>query len=114
MRRRADQRMKIPVVDVGGSHVKCAATGHKNPVKFKSGPNLTPGPMVQKVIRITRGWRFDAVSNGCPGVVRRGDNVDAFPGGFRLWERPAPASARGNYRRATSWSIPCLHHLPAR
>lgn len=41
--------MKI-LVDVGGSHVKCAATGHKNPVKFKSGPKLTPGPMVGDVV----------------------------------------------------------------
>lgn len=64
--------MKILVVDVGGSHVKCAATGHKKPVKFKSGPKLTPGPMVRKVMTITKGWRFDAVSIGYPGVVRRG------------------------------------------
>lgn len=72
MRRRADKHMKILVVDVGGSHVKCAATGHKKPVKFKSGPKLTPGPMVRKVMKITEGWRFDAVSIGYPGVVRRG------------------------------------------
>jgi len=61
--------MKILVVDVGGSHVKCAATGHKDPVKFKSGPKLTPGPMVRKVMKITEGWRFDAVSTNAAEVV---------------------------------------------
>jgi transaldolase len=32
--------VKILVVDVGGPHVKCVATDHKSPVKFKSGPKL--------------------------------------------------------------------------
>ncbi len=64
--------MKILVVDVGGSHVKCVATDHKSPVKFKSGAKLTPDRMVRKIMKITEGWRFDAVSIGYPGVVRRG------------------------------------------
>lgn len=64
--------MKILVVDVGGSHVKCVATDHKSPVKFKSGAKLTPDRMVRKILKITEEWRFDAVSIGYPGVVRRG------------------------------------------
>lgn len=72
MKRRMDRRVKILVVDVGGSRVKCAATGHRRPVKFKSGPKLTPDGMVRQVLKITRGWRFDVVSIGYPGVVRRG------------------------------------------
>lgn len=67
--------MKILVVDVGGSNVKCVASDHKSPVKFKSGPKLTPGKMVSKVLKITKDWRFDAVSIGYPGVVRRGKIV---------------------------------------
>lgn len=67
--------MKILVVDVGGSHVKCVATDHKSPVKFKSGPKLGPERMVSKVLKIVEGWRFDAVSIGYPGVVRRGGIV---------------------------------------
>ena len=64
--------MKILVIDVGGSHVKCVATGHKRPVKFESDSKLTPDRMVKQVLQITKGWRFDAVSIGYPGVVRRG------------------------------------------
>jgi len=64
--------MKILVLDVGGSHVKCLASGRKTHVEFESGPKLTPGEMVEKVLKITRGWRFDAVSIGYPGVVHRG------------------------------------------
>ena len=67
--------MKILVVDVGGSHVKCVATDHQRPVEFESGPKLTPDRMVRNVLKITKGWRFDAVSIGYPGVVRRGKIV---------------------------------------
>jgi predicted NBD/HSP70 family sugar kinase len=66
------KRLKILVLDVGGSHVKCLASGRKTHVEFESGPKLTPGEMVNKVLKITRGWRFDAVSIGYPGVVHRG------------------------------------------
>lgn len=67
--------MKILVVNVGGSHVKCIASGQTNPVKFKSGPKLTPHQMVRKVLKITKDWQFDAVSIGYPGVVRYGKIV---------------------------------------
>ncbi len=75
MKPRLEKNVKILVVDVGGSHVKCIATGQTNPVKFKSGPKLTPDRMVGKVLKITKDWRFDAVSIGYPGVVRCGKIV---------------------------------------
>lgn len=75
MKRRNDKHVKILVVDVGGSHVKCAATDHKSPVRFTSGPKMTPDRMVKKVLKITKGWRFDSVSMGYPGVVRNGKIV---------------------------------------
>lgn len=58
---------------MGGSHVKCLASGHRQHVAFESGPKLTPGQMVKQVLQITAGWRFDAVSIGYPGVVRGGE-----------------------------------------
>ncbi|MDD5247798.1 MAG: ROK family protein [Rhodocyclaceae bacterium] len=64
--------MKVLVVDVGGSHVKCVATDHMSPVRFASGPLLTPDQMVQKILKLTQDWHFDAVSIGYPGVVRGG------------------------------------------
>jgi len=60
------------VLDVGGSHVKCLATGRRAHVEFESGPRMTPREMVKNVLEITRGWRFEVVSIGYPGVVRRG------------------------------------------
>ncbi len=72
MRRAAKQNMKILVIDIGGSHVKCAATDHTREVEFKSGPKLTPGRMAKEVLKITRDWSFDAISIGYPGVVSRG------------------------------------------
>lgn len=72
MKPRLKKKIRVLVVDVGGSHVKCAATGRKSTIKFKSGPKLTPDRMVKKVLKITKGWRFHAVSIGYPGVVQRG------------------------------------------
>lgn len=67
-----DKPMKILVIDVGGSHVKCVSTDHKTPARFESGPKMTPEQMVENVLNITKGWKYDAVSMGYPGVVRRG------------------------------------------
>jgi polyphosphate glucokinase len=38
--------MRILVIDVGGTHVKVPATGHKQRVEFPSGPRMTPAKMV--------------------------------------------------------------------
>ena len=45
----------------------------QKPVRFKSGPHLTPDEMVEKVLKITKDWHFQAVSIGYPGVVQRGE-----------------------------------------
>lgn len=72
MKRSANGKPKVLVLDVGGSHVKCAATDHPKTVEFTSGRRMTPEQMVEKVLKITKRWRFDAVSIGYPGVVSRG------------------------------------------
>ena len=64
--------MNILVIDIGGSHVKCVATDHPSPVRFASGPKLTPERMVREVLNLTKGWRFEVISIGYPGVVRHG------------------------------------------
>jgi predicted NBD/HSP70 family sugar kinase len=64
--------MKILVIDVGGSSVKCVASDHQGPVQVKSGKKLTPDAMVKKILKRTEGWRYDAVSIGYPGAVRKG------------------------------------------
>lgn len=35
-------RMRILVIDIGGTHVKVLATGHKKLVEIPSGPKMTP------------------------------------------------------------------------
>jgi polyphosphate glucokinase len=61
--------MKILVIDVGGTHIKALATGHKNKVRFASGPAMTPARMVKEVKKATESWAYDAVSMGYPGPV---------------------------------------------
>jgi len=61
-------KKRILVVDVGGTHVKCAVSGGEMR-EFVSGPSLTPKRMTRQLLAITRDWRFDAVSIGYPGVV---------------------------------------------
>lgn len=63
---------KVLTIDVGGNNVKVLMTGQKEPLKFPSGPRLTPGRMVKGVKALTKGWKYDAVSIGYPGVVRKG------------------------------------------
>ena len=64
--------MKILVIDVGGTHVKVLATGHKRRVQFPSGPRMTPAKMIAAVRAATAGWNYDAVSIGYPGPVVHG------------------------------------------
>ena len=64
--------MKILVIDVGGTHVKMLATGHKQRIEFSSGPNMTPAKMVTAVRAATSAWLYDAVSIGYPGPVVHG------------------------------------------
>jgi polyphosphate glucokinase len=61
---------KILVVDIGGSHVKCALSGLAQRARFPSGPGMTPAVMIRELRTITSGWQFDAVTFGYPGVVK--------------------------------------------
>jgi len=79
--------VNVLVIDVGGTHVKLLATGRRTPVKFDSGPHLTPAVMVRETLAATRGWRYEAVTIGYPGPVRKGRPVaDPFNLG-RGWRR---------------------------
>src|SRR5436190_4031385 len=69
------RRPKILVIDVGGTHVKVLASGHRGPREIPSGPSLTASGMVAAVKRLTADWRYDVVSIGFPGVVVHGRPV---------------------------------------
>ncbi|HEY7634271.1 MAG TPA: ROK family protein [Gemmatimonadales bacterium] len=64
--------MNVLVVDIGGRQVKVLATGQRQPRKFVSGPTLTPAKMTDGVKKIARGWKYDVVAMGYPGVVLQG------------------------------------------
>ncbi|HYV98432.1 MAG TPA: ROK family protein [Gemmatimonadaceae bacterium] len=61
--------MRILVIDVGGSHVKALATGHRTRVRIDSGPTLTAAAMARQMKAVTAGWKYDAVTIGYPGPV---------------------------------------------
>ena len=67
--------MKILAVDVGGTHVKILATGHKQKREIVSGPKMTARQMVSDVKELAKGWAYDVVSVGFPGPVLHGRPV---------------------------------------
>jgi polyphosphate glucokinase len=67
--------VNILIIDVGGTHVKVLATGHKKPVEIPSGPGMTAKKMVSAVRKATADWKYDAVSIGYPGPVLHGRPV---------------------------------------
>lgn len=62
----------VLVIDVGGTHVKVVAPGHKEAIKIPSGPEMTAKKMVAAVRQAVAGWKFTAVSIGYPGPVTAG------------------------------------------
>lgn len=65
-------RVKVLVIDVGGTHIKVLATGRRAHRKFDSGSSMTPQQMVQGVLALTKDWAWDRVSIGYPGPVVHG------------------------------------------
>jgi polyphosphate glucokinase len=63
--------MNVLVIDIGGSHVKITVTGQKTERRMDSGPNLTATQMTAGVRELAKGWKYDRVSIGYPGVVVR-------------------------------------------
>jgi polyphosphate glucokinase len=63
---------KVLVIDIGGTNVKFLASGHTAARRFASSPALTPEKMVAEVKKHTSDWKYNKVSIGYPGVVRRG------------------------------------------
>ncbi len=106
--------MNVLVVDIGGTNVKILATGQDEPRKFPSGPTLTAKQMVAGVKKVAKGWKYDVVSIGYPGMVVRnrllaepynlGDGWMGFDFGA-AFKRPvkvlndAAMQALGSYKR---------------
>jgi len=66
------KRRKVLVIDVGGTHVKVLATGHKSEIKIDSGPKMTAAEMARAVKKAVASWEYSAISIGYPGPVVHG------------------------------------------
>lgn len=61
---------KILVIDIGGSNIKILATGAEERIKIPSGPDFSPGQMVDLVKENASDWEYDMITMGFPGVVK--------------------------------------------
>ena len=61
--------MDVLAIDIGGSHVKFAANNRRGGASFDSTRRLTARAFARRVRESVRGWRFDVVSIGYPGIV---------------------------------------------
>lgn len=68
----ASRKRRILGIDIGGTHVKVLLHGQSQERKSPSGPKMTPARMVKKVQELARGWHFDVISMGYPGIVLHG------------------------------------------
>jgi polyphosphate glucokinase len=63
---------RILAIDVGGTRVKVLLRGESEVRAVPSGPKMRASDMARKVRALTRGWRYDVVAMGYPGVVCHG------------------------------------------
>jgi polyphosphate glucokinase len=87
--------MTVLVIDVGGTSVKILASGQKEPRKFESGPSMTVAQMVHGAKKAAAGWKFDRVSIGYPGVVKKNQPVTEPYNLARGWVKFDYAAAFG-------------------
>jgi polyphosphate glucokinase len=71
-KKKAARRLRILVIDVGGSKIKVRNSADNRAIKFPSGKNMTARKMVEQTLKLTSDWAFDAVSIGYPGPVVHG------------------------------------------
>jgi len=68
-------KLRVLVIDVGGTHVKMSCTGHSEIRKFPSGRKMTPDFMVKEIKKLTADWNYDVISMGCPMPIKRGKPI---------------------------------------
>jgi polyphosphate glucokinase len=61
--------IRILVIDLGGTKVKVLATGQTDVRKADSGPEFSPIKLVETATKLAKGWQYEAVSLGYPGLV---------------------------------------------
>jgi polyphosphate glucokinase len=63
---------RVLMIDVGGSNVKLVVSGLEDMRKFPSSREMTADEMVEKTLEAVKGWDFDVVTLGYPGLVKNG------------------------------------------
>jgi polyphosphate glucokinase len=71
----AQNRAKILVIDIGGTHIKLLVIGRQTAVKIPSGPEMTPKELVEEVQQASAKWTYSRISIGYPGPVLHGKPV---------------------------------------
>ncbi len=66
------RKLRVLVIDVGGSHVKVRVSDRRDVRQFESGPEMSAARMVAGVHKLVGDWKYDVVSIGYPGVVIHG------------------------------------------
>lgn len=59
----------VLAIDIGGTRIKFRTQAQLDPVKFDSGPTMTPQRMLESIKELTHGWKYDRVAIGFPGPV---------------------------------------------
>jgi len=72
---KGENRLKILVIDIGGTHVKLLATGQEIVRKIDSGLNMTAERMAREVKELAADWEHDVISVGYPSFAFRGRPV---------------------------------------
>jgi hypothetical protein len=75
----------VLLLDIGGSHVKLAFSHQRTETRIPTGPTMTPGRLMRKVVREIEGEPYDAVAVGYPGLVVRGQVARDPPNLGRGW-----------------------------
>jgi predicted NBD/HSP70 family sugar kinase len=63
---------KVLVIDVGGTHIKVLATGHRTKIEIPSGPKMTPQLMCNWIKSAAKAWQYKVAAIGYPGPVVHG------------------------------------------
>lgn len=73
--RKKASKLRVLVIDIGGTNIKLLATGQKIPTKIPSSRTLTPSELVRGVRKATAGWEYDVITIGYPGAIIEGKIV---------------------------------------
>jgi polyphosphate glucokinase len=69
--RSGKSKMRVLVIDIGGTNIKMLVKGQGTSRRFPSGPMMTPSRMVADVKALSKDWDYDVVAIGFPGIVKK-------------------------------------------